>query len=188
MDDFPCPCRGENSSCFRCDGTGLVPAPVPRLPSPDFKEQARKQAQLLQASGTAKEPDIVSTQRTHSNVCRYCGARASASHWCKKPEAAMSEDLKRLVRAELKSARLAEATKAEAKAAANKPRPKPGQGKKSKARRQLHEQSQGPVTASGEDPRAAAKLDASLGRHIFRDGGLFGSYPAHDGMDDESFA
>lgn len=26
MDERPCSCGGENSSCFKCDGTGLLPA------------------------------------------------------------------------------------------------------------------------------------------------------------------
>jgi hypothetical protein len=100
----------------------------------------------------------------------------------------MPKDLKRLIRAELQSARLIEAVKAEAKAAANDRRPKSGQGKKSKARRQVQGQPQGPTTTPREELRAEANLDASRGRHIFRDGGLFGSYPAHDRMDDDSFA
>ncbi len=34
MDTFPCPCRGENSSCFRCFGTGLLEKPLPEVGRP----------------------------------------------------------------------------------------------------------------------------------------------------------
>jgi hypothetical protein len=71
MGNYPCSCGGENSNCFRCDGTGLVGSRAlplrsdgrihPKIKSPEIQTQAStsKNAPVVAKPSTIKKSLVV---------------------------------------------------------------------------------------------------------------------------------
>lgn len=78
MEKFPCTCRGENPNCFKCDGTGMVARPEPKLVHPGISRVRPVATKGTSAQAAPPEPARASKgnrgSATHREpiFCRLC--------------------------------------------------------------------------------------------------------------------
>lgn len=205
MDTFSCTCRGENSNCFRCFGTGLVEKPLPGVGRPhrNLAEAAAAAAAAGKNESTKQDraPRARRKKKAQLNTyvaqlpiyikCPDCGevVRHLNKHKRLRHDATVNAEVRRtvtltkcqkcgvLVKNLSKHQKKAHGNGSEDSRVAAKKKSKPIQGTT-----QVENLTSFAV-------RETRERDAKHGwGGAFRDHGKFGSYPSYDDMDDESFA